>query len=169
MRSVFTHEFGHTLLLDDVDPVLSHPDTDCLMFPNIQSPPIFEPQSCDFGANPFVESGVDFPCNDISKNWGLRCVFGWWREQGTQGQVNQVDCHDLNRDGIVDLPNDILGTVLAFTEGSGEGERAPSQYYRPEADSNRDGVVDLPNDILGTVLDFGVDPGHCESAHYPNA
>ncbi len=53
-----------------------------------------------------------------------------------------------NGDGIVDLPNDILGVILRFgmTESNAE--------WDPLFDINNDGFIDLPNDILGTILQF---------------
>ncbi len=62
-------------------------------------------------------------------------------------------------DGIIDLPNDILGVILHFsptgappydvrfdrgvTIGANHWERA-----------GPDGAIDLPNDILGVILQF---------------
>jgi len=51
-------------------------------------------------------------------------------------------------DGIVDLPNDILGVVLRF------GWTTANPAWHGAFDINHDGVVDLPNDILGTILQF---------------
>jgi len=53
-----------------------------------------------------------------------------------------------NGDGIVDLPNDILGVILRFQMSSAD----PS--WDPAFDLNNDGIIDLPNDILGTILQF---------------
>ena len=53
-----------------------------------------------------------------------------------------------NGDGIVDLPNDILGVILVFQMTSSNPD------WNPAFDINDDGIIDLPNDILGTVLQF---------------
>jgi len=61
-------------------------------------------------------------------------------------------------DGIVDVPNDILGVTLRFTPSGGVYDVA---YDRGPASPNGwnttapDGVIDLPNDILSVVLSFG--------------
>ena len=51
-------------------------------------------------------------------------------------------------DGIVDLPNDILGVILRFQMTTAHENWADSY------DINSDGLIDLPNDILGTILQF---------------
>ena len=51
-------------------------------------------------------------------------------------------------DGIVDLPNDILGVILRFQMTSAHPDW--SELF----DLNSDGLIDLPNDILGTILQF---------------
>jgi len=51
-------------------------------------------------------------------------------------------------DGVVDLPNDILGVILRFQMTSSN----PS--WDAAFDINDDSVIDLPNDILGTILQF---------------
>jgi hypothetical protein len=112
------------------------------------------PQACDLGwADPFT--GVA-PCDWGSEgDYGIRCVFEWWREQ-----FPSVDCHDLNRDGGIDLANDILGTILAYSKPAGDAG------YHPDADHNRDGVIDLANDILPVILQYLDD---CEAEHYPHS
>ena len=53
-----------------------------------------------------------------------------------------------NGDGVVDLPNDILGVILRFQMTSSHPD------WDPLFDINSDTVIDLPNDILGTILQF---------------
>ena len=53
-----------------------------------------------------------------------------------------------NGDGVVDLPNDILGVILRFQMTLDDPD------WSPLFDLNLDGVIDLPNDILGTILQF---------------
>ena len=53
-----------------------------------------------------------------------------------------------NGDGVVDLPNDILGVILRFQMTSSHPD------WSDLFDINSDGVIDLPNDILGTILQF---------------
>ncbi len=65
----------------------------------------------------------------------------------------------LVHDGVIDLPNDILGVILHFAPTG-----APPYDVRfdrgPQTGANvwnmgpPDGVVDLPNDILGVILQF---------------
>ena len=53
-----------------------------------------------------------------------------------------------NGDGVIDLPNDILGVILRFQMTLDDPD------WSPLFDLNLDGVIDLPNDILGTILQF---------------
>jgi hypothetical protein len=53
-----------------------------------------------------------------------------------------------NGDGVIDLPNDILGVILRFQMTSADPN------WSPLFDINSDGLIDLPNDILGTILQF---------------
>ena len=66
--------------------------------------------------------------------------------------VNFMGCADNspppNGDGVVDLPNDILGVILRF------GMLSTDPDWSTLFDLNDDGVIDLPNDILGTILQF---------------
>ena len=62
-------------------------------------------------------------------------------------------------DGVIDLPNDILGVILHY---SPQGQppydvnfdRGPSSGPNPWNMTAPDGVIDLPNDILGVILQF---------------
>ncbi len=65
----------------------------------------------------------------------------------------------LVHDGVIDLPNDILGVIQHFAPSG-----APPYDVRfdrgPQTGANvwnmgpPDGVIDLPNDILGVILQF---------------
>ena len=63
-------------------------------------------------------------------------------------------------DGVVDLPNDVLG-VLQHISPAGQApyderfDRGPSLGPHPWNMSAPDGVIDLPNDVLGVVAQFG--------------
>ena len=65
----------------------------------------------------------------------------------------------LTPDGVIDLPNDILGVIqhhpagtlgydVQFDRGTWTGPNSWNQTQGP------DGVIDLPNDILGVILQF---------------
>ncbi len=65
----------------------------------------------------------------------------------------------LTRDGVIDLPNDILGVILHFAPLGGPPYEV--RFDRgPQIGANfwnmgpPDGVIDLPNDILGVILQF---------------
>lgn len=53
-------------------------------------------------------------------------------------------------DGVVDLSNDILGTILRYQMDDSDPE------WDPGFDLNDDGLIDLSNDILGTILQYGL-------------
>ena len=89
---------------------------------------------------------------------------------GRRDPYNPYDYYDVSipRDGVIDLPNDILGVILHFaTGGYPPGDE---NWDRPPVMTgaglgstwNRgspDGVIDLPNDILGVILQFN--PAGC--------
>ena len=89
---------------------------------------------------------------------------------GRRDPYNKNDYYDVSipRDGVIDLPNDILGVILHFAPG---GYAAGDENWdRPPVMAgaglgstwNRgspDGVIDLPNDILGVILQFN--PAGC--------
>ena len=83
---------------------------------------------------------------------------------------NKYDYYDVSipRDGVIDLPNVILGVILHFAPGGYDA--GDENWDRPTvmvgagtgSTWNRgspDGVIDLPNDILGVILQFN--PGGC--------
>ncbi|MCH7578877.1 MAG: hypothetical protein IIB22_01385 [Chloroflexi bacterium] len=93
---------------------------------------------------------------------------------GRRDPYNQNDYYDVSipRDGVIDLPNDILGVILHFAPGGypvgdENWDRPPAMAGRGLGSTwNRgspDGVIDLPNDILGVILQFN--PGGCGGAH----
>ena len=66
----------------------------------------------------------------------------------------------LPKDGVIDLPNDILGVILHFSPGGeppydANFDRGPTVGANHWQRSGPDGVIDLPNDILGVILQFG--------------
>ena len=82
-----------------------------------------------------------------------------WSKSG-QGVQSAVFCPSVAGpntsyppDDIVDLANDILGVITAFSDGPD-----PAQPFEPwdnaRFDLNGDGVIDLPNDILGVIQHF---------------
>ena len=65
-------------------------------------------------------------------------------------------CYDVNGDGLVDLPNDILGVIQRFNAKWGDDN------YALVYDVTGGGVIDLPNDILGTIIAFNPTlPANC--------
>ena len=60
-------------------------------------------------------------------------------------------------DGVIDLPNDVLGVIVHF---SPSGANYVAAFDRGPASTNGwnttapDGVIDLPNDILSVILSF---------------
>ena len=86
---------------------------------------------------------------------------------GRRNYLNPNDYYDvygagqsLVHDGVIDLPNDILGVIQHFSPSG-----APPYDVRfdrgPQTGANvwnmgpPDGVIDLPNDILGVIQQFG--------------
>ncbi len=89
---------------------------------------------------------------------------------GRRDPYNKNDYYDVSipRDGVIDLPNDILGVILHFAPGGypvgdENWDRPPVMVGAGLGSTwNRgspDGVIDLPNDILGVILQFN--PGGC--------
>ena len=63
-------------------------------------------------------------------------------------------------DGVIDLPNDILGVIQHFSpQGQPpydvQFDRGPQTGANVWNMSAPDGVIDLPNDILGVIQQFG--------------
>ena len=86
---------------------------------------------------------------------------------GRRDYLNPNDYYDvlgpgaaMPTDGIIDLPNDILGVIQHFApQGQSpydvQFDRGPSNGPNPWNMTAPDGVIDLPNDILGVILQFG--------------
>ena len=86
---------------------------------------------------------------------------------GDRDWLNPWDFYDVaiagglpGQDGVIDLPNDILGVISR--QGSAPGPPYDVQYDRGPATGPSwngtappDGVIDLPNDILGVIAQFG--------------
>ena len=86
------------------------------------------------------------------------------------GLRNYVDPNDyfdvygagqsLVHDGVIDLPNDILGVIQHFAPTGAapydvrfdRGLTIGANHWERDAP---DGVIDLPNDILGVIKQFG--------------
>ena len=92
-------------------------------------------------------------------------------EGGGRDANNPWDYYDvlgpngsLTRDGVIDLPNDILGVIQHFSpQGQppydANFDRGPATVAagggpNPWNMTAPDGVIDLPNDILGVILQF---------------
>ncbi len=65
----------------------------------------------------------------------------------------------LPKDGVIDLPNDILGVILHFApQGQApydvQFDRGPTIGTNHWQRAAPDGVIDLPNDILGVILQY---------------
>lgn len=148
---IFAHELGHTLRL-------RHHDSSgaCLMSEG--QPPITAPRDdleCEIGfADPFSTPELP-PCAWPIENWGIRCIYQWWREQAPA-----LDCYDVNRDGQVSLTGDILAAINAWQGTAGE------PTYLPDADVNRDGHISLTPDIVGISNQW---LHLCEVDHYPHS
>ncbi len=87
---------------------------------------------------------------------------------GRRDPFNKNDYYDVSvpRDGVIDLANDILGTIVHFAPGGypagDENWDRPPAMIGAGGNWNRgspDGVIDLANDILGVILQFN--PGGC--------
>ncbi len=67
--------------------------------------------------------------------------------------------NSLTLDGVIDLPNDVLGVILHFAPLGGppydvrfdRGPQIGANFWNM---GPPDGVIDLPNDILGVILQF---------------
>ena len=96
----------------------------------------------------FVDTDGD-GCTDLQE-WGYDETAG-----GQRDPDNPWDFYDTNGDGVIDVPNDILGVILAFSGYDVIYDRGPSAGPDPWNMTAPDGVIDLPNDILGVIFQFG--------------
>ena len=126
------------------------------------------------GLSDFDETNVYFTDPQLADTDGDGCKDGaeillTAAEGGERDPTNQWDFYDvlgpgaeLPTDGVIDLPNDILGVILHF---SPQGQppydvnfdRGPSTGPNPWNMTAPDGVIDLPNDILGVIQQFNHD------------
>ena len=101
-------------------------------------------------------------CSDQNEN-GLDETQGGLRNYKDPNDYYDVygPFQSLTRDGVIDLPNDILGVILHFAPLGTEpeydvrfdrGQIIGANHWERDVP---DGVVDLPNDILGVILQFG--------------
>ena len=117
-------------------------------------------------------SGMQVTCIPNQDTDGDGCSDA--RENGTDetlgGLRNYLDPNDyfdvlgpgqsLTLDGVIDLPNDILGVIQHFSpQGQppydvrfDRGVTIGANHWERDAP---DGVIDLPNDILGVIQQFG--------------
>ena len=99
-------------------------------------------------------------CSDQREN-GLDETQG-----GLRDYKNPWDFYDvlgagqsLTHDGVIDLPNDILGVIQHFAPAGAppydvrfdRGPRLNGQLWNMTAP---DGVIDLPNDVLGVIIQY---------------
>ena len=79
---------------------------------------------------------------------------------GRRNYKDPWDYYDVNFDGVIDLPNDILGTIQHFAPLGTEPSYDVLFDRGPQVGANvwdlgpPDGVIDLPNDILGVIQQF---------------
>ena len=114
----------------------------------------------ELGKNPADEDTDGDGCNDGAEE-GDDETLG-----GLRDSLNPNDYYDvygpgqsLTLDGVIDLPNDILGVILHFSpQGQppydvrfDRGVQIGVNHWQRAAP---DGVIDLPNDILGVILQF---------------
>ncbi len=123
---------------------------------------------------PSLGAGVVFCLNPSHDSDNDGCTNG--QELGTdetigglRNPMNRWDYYDvvgpgasLPLDGVIDLPNDILGVILHFAPTGAapydvQFDRGPSAGPNPWSMTAPDGVIDLPNDILGVILQFNHD------------
>ena len=94
-------------------------------------------------------------CSDQREN-GLDETLGGQRDYN-----NPWDFYDVAgpgggpKDGVIDLPNDILGVIQHLHAYDVRYDRGPSVGPNPWNMTAPDGVIDLPNDVLGVILQFG--------------
>ena len=154
-----------------------------------QSSPIGASSSTNYNLNAGFWNGIAQPGGKLTKPGdtdGDGCPDE--HENGpdeTQGGLrdweNPYDYYDvlgpgaaLPKDGVIDLPNDILSVILNFASSYPLGDPAAPGLPGLRVDYDRgpatvaagggpnvwnmtapDGAVDLPNDILGVILQFG--------------
>ena len=129
-------------------------EADTYVIKNVAKPPPKQPKPGDTDGD---------GCPDVHEN-GLDETLG-----GQRDYLNPNDFYDVAGsplppqngapDGVIDLPNDILGVIqhhpagtlgydVQFDRGPWTGPNSWNDTQGP------DGVIDLPNDILGVILQF---------------
>ena len=132
----------------------------------VGEPTIVNAEAASVQANPAKGKGYDQDDDGVPTERELMDDIAC----GRRDPYNKNDYYDVSipRDGVIDLPNDILGVILHFAPGGyppgDENWDRPPVMVGAGAGStwNRgspDGVIDLPNDILGVILQFN--PGGC--------
>jgi hypothetical protein len=128
------------------------------------------PLNCDDGAQVEGSLSLTLPvgdkdedddgCNDWAE-LGANEAQGGKREP-----FNPYDFYDVGGmaggppDGIVDLPNDILGVIQHFAPRAADArydpafDRGPPDGPYPWNMTEADGVIDLANDILGVIQQY---------------
>ena len=113
-----------------------------------------------FFTDPFDPDTDDDGCND-GQEVGADETLG-----GRRDPTNPWDYYDvlgpgaaLPTDGVIDLPNDILGVIQHFSPHGQppydvQFDRGVSSGPNPWNMTAPDGVIDLPNDVLGVILQF---------------
>jgi hypothetical protein len=101
-------------------------------------------------------------CTDY-KELGDNALLG-----GLRDPFNPYDFFDVNGDGRIEVPFDILQVILAYNQGPLD-QGGPGPNYSPAKDRGQavgpaawnrlgpDGHIDVPNDILGVILQYNHD------------
>ena len=113
--------------------------------------------------------GQDFDGDGCSNDAELQIDPGTETTGGLRNPLNPHDFYDVAGspgppqngapDGVIDLPNDILGVIQHHPAGTlgydAQFDRGPWTGPNSWNDTQGpDGVIDLPNDILGVILQF---------------
>ena len=114
-------------------------------------------------SSPYTRAELDTDgdgCSDQQENGGDETL------GGLRDPLNPWDFYDvlgpgaaLPTDGIIDLPNDVLGVIQHFSPNGAapydvQFDRGASSGPNPWNMTAPDGVIDLPNDVLGVILQF---------------
>ena len=147
----------------------------CLGSPLLLTPPLYNGSATFEGAeavlwqpNPEKGKGSDQDDDGVPTERELQDDSAC----GRRDPYNKNDYYDVSipRDGVIDLPNDILGVILHFAPGgyaAGDenwdrpAKMAGAGFFAHWSRGTPDGVIDLPNDILGVILQFN--PGGCRA------
>jgi hypothetical protein len=105
---------------------------------------------------PRNEANYDFDLDGCEDRAELRDVAN---QGGQRDPINRFDRQDVNLDGAINVPDDIIGTANAFgavppghpADRNATMAGAAGSWNR----SGQDGVVNITTDILGTGQQFG--------------